>query len=647
MSYDASQQTPPITADEAFLLLHKVSVLKGSMEPHDVVQFLEKLSQLPPELQPLAKGDTRFTMLLRYGVENLQHFSNTQLLKVLQAFVSLCLPAAHTMLGLYETELVRRADGMEPQQLLLAADLWRCLGRRVPRFLEKLYGCASVWPWARLGPAELVQFIYVIGEGRHCTTPLLLTLELQLLHHLDQLTAEEIGTICLGLFKSQSCLSTATVNRLVGRACVVVQDISDFGLVNVLKLLRFSHLDHLGLLRSLGMEIPHRAPQMGIQGLMHVALACSALHYRDDSVLLAIAERLPALLPHCRSKDAGKLLWAFGTLGFTPNQVPGLFPSLAQTMHQREAEFQRFPEHVLTGLMGMAFVGLFPTSLLTFVLSPEFVSLATSPRQLDLKKDLFTLDATVGLEVPGWTGPRISHTLAEEVTQQLWNFALQDVCMKPEVLEAESLLQELLGGEGFVLKRMILPHTRSIDLEIHLDAAGNPLPLLSETKSLNPEPISPSLQGLEEGRIGVMITEDLLAQLTNMKGIPVKSPQKPPHHPACSPMPSEAKDEVFTSGVELTERLIGALKNPNPLPPSPQDPPGEAVQRLAVQVSNRNQYCYRSQQLLGLHKLKRRQLALSGYRVVELPPWEWLPLLCQSRAEKMAYLRSKIFSNID
>ncbi|KAJ8395599.1 hypothetical protein AAFF_G00030800 [Aldrovandia affinis] len=649
VSHDTSQRPPPINADEAFLLLHKVSVLKGSLGPADIVHFLSELGRLPPKQLPLVRGDTRFSMLLRYGVESLRLFSNAQLLEVLQAFVSLGLPAAHSMLGLYEAELVLRAKGMEPRDLLLAADLWRCLGRSVPQFLKQLYGCATSWSWACLGPAELVQLIYVIGEGRHCSPPLLLTLELQLLRHLDQLTAEEVGTVSLGLFKSQSSLSAATVVQLVNRAREMVQEMSDYGLVNVLKLLRFSYLDHRGLLAALGKEIPRRAPQMGVQGLMHVALACSALHYRDDRVLLAIADRLPSLAPQCRIKDVGKLLWAFGTLGFPPCQAPRLFPSLAQAMRQREPEFQRFPEHFLTGLLGLAFVGLFPTDLLSLALSPDFVGLVTGSRQLELKKDLFTLDETVGLEVPGWTGPRISRALAEEVTQQLWSFALKDVCVKPEVLEAESLLRELLGGEGFVRKHMILPHARSIDLEVHLDQAGSPLPLHSEMDFQNPGPkaVSPPFPGWEGGHIGVTITEDLLAQLTNIKGAPIKPHPKRPRCTMRSRKPVSEQGRVFPSGVELTEGIPGTLSSSMALPPSPQVPPGKAVQRLAVQVTNRNQFCYRSQQLLGLHALKRRQLVLKGYRVVELHHWEWFPLLGRSRSEKRDYLHSKIFGDLD
>ncbi|XP_035245651.1 LOW QUALITY PROTEIN: FAST kinase domain-containing protein 5, mitochondrial [Anguilla anguilla] len=647
VSHDPAHRPTPISADEAFLLLNKVSVLRGSLGPQDVVGFLGELARLPPEQLPLVRGHSCFSMLLRYAVESLRLLSDAQLLEALRALASLGLHPAHGVLGLLEAEFGRRAtEGMEPRRLLLAADLWRCLGRPVPQFLEQLYGSAAGWRWSDMGPAELVQLVYVMGEGRRSPADLLPTLELQLLRHLDRLTAEELGAVCLGLFKSQSSLSPGAVVRLANRACALLPEMSDYGLVNALKLLRFSYLDHRGLLRALATEMPRRAPRMGVPGLMHVALACSALHHRDDGVLQAVADRLPALVPPCRSKDAAKLLWAFGTVGFPPSRAPRLYPGLAEALRQREAEFRRFPEHLLTGLLGLAFAGIFPTDLLAQALSPDFAALAAASRHLELKKDLFTVDASVGLEVPGWAGPRVDRALAEEVTAQLWSFALQDVCVKPEVLEAERLLGELLGGAAYVRKHMILPHTRSIDLEVRLDPAGGPVPLCSEgdLHGPGPESVSPAARAWERGLVGVTITEDLLAQLTNIKGPVVSHPtEKPDSRPAHSPAPTASRDRAFPSGAELTEGLLEALRRPG----APSPCPTRGVQRLAVQVSNRNHFCYRSRQLLGLHAMKRRQLALLGYSVVELHYWEWFPLLKRSRAERLAYLRSKILGHLD
>ncbi|KAI4904796.1 hypothetical protein NFI96_003839 [Prochilodus magdalenae] len=585
MVHDISQRPPAIHFKEASLLLHKVTLMKGNMEPSDIARFLGELGHLASEQTRIVRGDTRFYMLLRYSVENLQNFSNQQLLEVLRAFVRLGLSHSHSILDLYETEFVHRAGKMDLHEMLLVADLWRCLGRSVPHYLGRLCDCISPH-FSRMGPPELVQLLYILGEGRQCPAHLLQPLEGILMRHLDELKAEEVGAVCLGLFKSQSALSEEAVRRLVDRACTLLEQMSDFGMVNVLKLMRFSHLDHLPWLEAMGSEVPRRAPQMGVQGLMHVALACSALHYRDVHILLAVAEHLPPKASLCRSKDAAKFLWAFGTLGILPNQCPNLYPCLTEILREREAEFHHFPEHLLTGLLGLAFAGQFPTDLLSVALSPEFVNRNSRSQELELKKDLFTLDGTVEVELPGWTGPRLSLAVREEVTKQLWEFAQSDVCQKLEVLEAEAVLKELLGGDAFVHKRMILPHMRSIDLEVHLDPNEQPLPLASEPRVHCKPALDTELTPLGwERHSGVTLTDDLLAQLTGAKKIPAQPPPKPVQPPALRLVePQTERESILSVGVDLTDGLLHALTKPGSRSPAlSQVTAKSSVVRLAVQ----------------------------------------------------------------
>lgn len=648
MTLGLTQRPHQIEWDEAKVLLQKVTVLKGHMKPSNVSQFLAELSYLHPERISLVRSDQRFVMLLRYSVEHLRLFTTPQLLEVLQSFMWLELPAAHTILGLFEAELCSRADQMSLHQLLLAADLWRCIKRQVPKFLEHLYQSVRLCS-KKIGVAELVHLLYIMGEGRSCPRDLIHPVEQLLQHNLHQLFPEEVGAVCLGLFKSQTLLCDSAVTQIVDKALSHVEEISDFALVNVMKFLRFSYLYHWAWLDAMAQEVPRRAHRMGVQGLMHVALAYSALHCRNDQILFAIAERVPLLVPHCRSKDSCKLLWAFGTLGFLPDQSPSFYPSLTDALRQRKVEFQQYPQHLLTGLIGLAFVSQFPEDLIALALSPEFTNLALKSTQLELKKDLFTLDGAVALELPQWTGPRLSSELRQEVAEMLWKFAQSDVCQKPEVQEAESVLQDLLGGDKFVCKRMILPHTRSIDLEVHLDSNGQPIPvnLESEKAILSPENSPsklPSHQAWGRMNIGVTITDELLAQLKNTKNTtePV-APSAPVKHLLHRIEPDEGSG-LFDTGLVLTSDIQEALTRPSRPASQPKDSKG--IVKLAIQVTSRNHYCCFSKQLMGLHAMKRRQLKLAGYRVVELSYQEWIPVLRKSRTEKLAYLHCKVYSSL-
>lgn len=644
MTLDLTQRPQPIEWDEAMSLLQKVTVLRSNIKPSHVSQFILELSRLHPDKIPLVRSDQRFIMLLRFSVEHLQRFSDLELLQVLQSFVWLDMPSSHTVLGLYEAELSHRAKHMSLHQLLFAADMWRCIGRQVPHFLQDLYDSVHLHV-GQMGISELVQLLYIIGEGRQCPAHLVHSIEQLLMRHLNQLLPEEVGTVCLGLFKSKMSLSSDAVTHIVEKAHSFVKEMSDFAMVNVMKYLRFSYLFHREWMEAVAQEVPLRADRMGVQGLMHVALACSALHYRSDNILIAVADRVPSLVPHSRIKDTCKLLWAFGTLGFVPVQSSNLYPSLTESLRQRKASFQRYPEHLLTGLLGLAFVSQFPEDLIALALNPDFVSLTLKSTQMDLKKDLLTLDGAVALELPQWTGPRLDCELREEVTDMLWKFAQSDVCQKPEVQEAESALQNLFGGKEFVCKRMILPHTRTIDLEVHLDATGQPIPVnpTSHKATLSAEDTSSkftSNQGWGKKNMGVTITEELLAQLINTKS----ATQPVTLSSTAKPTSPDEGGRLFDTGLYLTRDIIESLTKPNGKTLAPQDSKG--IVKLAIQVTNRNHYCCHSQQLLGLHAMKRRHLNLAGYTVVELSHQEWFPLLRKSRSQKLAYLHCKIYNNL-
>lgn len=646
MTYDVSQRPPAIQIKDGLSLLQKAALMKN-IDMSNIADFICELGCLEPEQTVMVRGNMRFSKLLRYSVENLQNFTHLQLIEILRAFVRLELSHHHSVLELYEAEFSRRTSEMELHQLLLVADLWRCLGRSVPQYVEKLCDCISKH-FNQMGPPELVQFVYILGESRQCPTFVLQCLEGIIMRHLEELKGEEIGAICLGLFKTQNSLSDGALRRLVDRACVVVKEMSDFGIVNVMKLMRFSHLDHLPWLAMLSSEVPRRAPQMAVQGLMHIALTCSALHYHDDCVLLAVAKHLPHSPSQYRSKDAAKLLWAFGNLGILPSQCPSLHPRLTEALRDRESEFHSYPEHLLTALLGLAFVGQFPHDLLSLALSPEFTNQVTG--LIDLKKDLFTLDGTVAIELPGWAGPRMNPTIKEEVTKQLWDFAQSELCQKPEVLEAEAVLQELLGGKVFTHKRMILPHMRSIDLEVHLDRSGNPLPVASETyqSHCNLDKGSFWPQDWKEMHTGVTLTDDLMVQLTSGKK-PAMPTTLSSQQPVLCPVEASTKREsILSIGVDLTDDLLHAVTKRQERPSIRSHAnSASGVARLAVQVTSRNHYCYRKQRLTGLYAMKRRQLALAGYTVVEVPHWEWFPLLRRSLAERLAYMHCKIFNSFD
>uniref|UniRef100_A0A8C3CL43 FAST kinase domains 5 n=1 Tax=Cairina moschata TaxID=8855 RepID=A0A8C3CL43_CAIMO len=636
LCYDRFEPLEALPGEEAEAILLGVTSRGGNQSPAAIAECFHKLSRLPEEHHAALLAEPGFDALSRCAVEQIQSFPTPQLVEILKACVRLGVPPTHPLLDACECDFCRRAWAMSLEQLLLVADCWRCLQRAVPSYLSILFSYAAR-SCKDLALPQLVQLLYIIGEGRRAPPELVQKLEGLIWKHLDACTLEEVGAISLGLFKSLSTVPERLVRRIADRVAPELEEMSTYALVNVLKLLRYARLDHLPLLRELGRVIPPRIPTTNVQGLMHVALTCSSLHYYDEAVLAAVAAALPSKVAYCRSKDAAKFLWSFGCLDYEPPNEEEFYSSLIEHARRKLREFDRFPEHLLTGLLGLAFVGRFPEELIDYALSEDFVQ-KTRNSKYELGKDLFTLGRSVEIECPGYRGSRLGPQLYQEMTQLVLAFAQQEIFVRPEIVEAVSLLESVLGGPEYVKSHMILPHTRSGDLEVQLAADGRPVPFNVQDSA-----------GRELRDIGVSLTDDLMAQL--LKGKWSSQPRWGAENEAAAP-PWEPRGENQAPQTPFSGRSDTASSSFHVLPPpggcldapsSPAPPQQPGGVKLAIQVSNRNHYCYLSKRLLGLHRLKRRQLRLLGYVVLELPFWEWFPLLKRTRSEKLSYLHYKVF----
>ncbi|XP_040103750.1 FAST kinase domain-containing protein 5, mitochondrial [Oryx dammah] len=634
-SYNRSETCQPLSVSEGELILHKVTVYQDNLQPQIIVDYFCKLSSLPAEQHPVLLSSTSFALLCQLSVKNIHLFDAPDLISILKAFVSLGIPHSHSMLDVFETNFCHKVWEMSLDQLLLVADLWRYLGRRVPRFLKIFFSYLNLH-WKDLSLSQLTHLIYIIGESRQAPQDLMQKLESLILKYIDLINLEEVGSICLGFFKSSSSLSEFVMRKFGDLACADMQHLSSYALVNILKMFRFTHVDHVNFMKQFGQIAPQRIPSLGVQGVMHLTLACSALRFLDERVMNAVAASLPPRVAYCRSKDVAKILWSFGTLNYKPPNAEEFYASLINEIHRKMLEFNRYPEHLLTCLLGLAFSEYFPVELIDFALSPGFVRLAQERSKFEVTKELYTLDGTVGIECPDYRGNRLSSQLQQEGSEMLWNLARKDMNSKPEFLEALFLLETMLGGPQYVKHHMILPHTRSSDLEVQLDVNMKPLPFNREAIPIE------DVAKLRLKHVGVSLTDDLMNQLLKGKSkghsqgeIESDNGQQP------LKLEEERAKPVGGSLCNKVDRL-GAIPMAGLSPPTCLQAPQV---KLAIQLTNRNQYCYGSRDLLGLHNMKRRQLNQLGYRVVELSHWEWLPLLKRTRLEKLAFLHEKVFTS--
>ncbi|TRY57153.1 hypothetical protein DNTS_003254 [Danionella cerebrum] len=607
MSCINSNNLYKLQLQEAVLLLDEVT---GDLGPAEITTLLSKLSQVLPEHSCYLQNERLFVKLLEQSVDTLDDFTVTQLIDILRSFLTLPLNGFPNVLSAYNGAFCKRANELDLHQLLLAADMWLYIDQCPPRILQQLYGVVTE-NFNQIGCAELVQLLYIFGESRTFPNTLKEPIGSLIIQHSDQFNGQEIGAVCLGLFKSQAHLSDACILTLVDRATLLVNDMKGITISSIMKILRFSHLVHIPFFDAMPPRLFELKGKMAVQSMMHVLLGFSALSFEKKDVFQTINQQIPRVSKFCRCKDAAKMIWASATLGYFPNELPELYSFLTDVLRERKEEFQMFPEMLLIALHSLAFVGSFPRDLLELVFSPDLMKIWSRSDKYKFYPDLLTLYGTINLESPDTMTPRLSDAMRVQMTEYIQDLSRSDILKKHEVTIAEEFLTKLLHGDMFVRKHMILPHMRSIDLEVHLDENNEPVPVDS----------LPSYPNCQQSPLAAC--DDFFARLNYKQNI-AKATLERTTHPTIRQMePIRERESSFSE----------------PLPPSKP-----LIKKLAIQVSNRNSYCYQTRRLLGMPAMKRRQLALMDYKVVELYHWEWFPLLNSSPKRKLAYLHSKIFS---
>ncbi|CAI9569426.1 unnamed protein product, partial [Staurois parvus] len=342
--------------EEGESILQRVT---SSLTSSEVSEFLEKLSYLPKEKLEAIKSDAQFKMLCRCSTSYLRSYTNSEIIRILGAFVRFGISSLHLLIKKYEQEFCLRVWHFSTNELLLVADSFRYLRLDVSKFLDIMYGCMQL-RCLDLNLPQLMQLIYIVGEGRHAPEELLEKIEAMVLKYLTSLNIEEIGTVCLGFFKTSNGLSEHLMERFGDIAVENMEQMSNYTLVNILKMFRFTRVLHKQFFSQVGKHASKRVPEVTAQGIMHFVLTFASMHILNEDLMDAVALAIPDRVSYCRSKDLAKFLWSFGVLKYEPPNSDVFYSVFINQIRKNLGEFKRYPEHFLTCLMGACFLSTIP-----------------------------------------------------------------------------------------------------------------------------------------------------------------------------------------------------------------------------------------------------------------------------------------------
>ncbi|XP_033633742.1 FAST kinase domain-containing protein 5, mitochondrial-like [Asterias rubens] len=637
-------------------------LFSDEIEDGVMLQLLDSLNRCRDEFMLGLAEDERFLRLVEHLGHHCADLESKTLVKALVVFARAQIRTSNPVLRILETKCEEQWVRWDVKTSLLVCDAWRLIGLPVRHLNSKIFNQMEK-QLHQLTKQQIVQVTYLIGENRHAKTSLLNGLQDLVLENIASLSYLELGAICQGFFKSKTNLKPGLVGALVRRIqSKPLDDINSYYLVGILKVFRQAYFGHSNLFDQIGDQVSGRLQTFPVSSIMHILLTYATLHLHHADLLEAGARELILRSNECRCKDLSKVLWSFGTLNYLPQDSERFFRTLTSRMVDLLDEYNHFPIFLVSGLLSLAYLNIYPAELLDVVFSPSFLLRMeefTKRSSIDPRRDLFALHASTQIDCPEY-----GHHLNKEfmlnrpLPPGMFGSLHAELTSHPLLRAVYSTLASLLGGEQNLRMSFIMPHMKTADIEVHLDSSDRPVPF--GTSELQPATDSLSSSKLLMDKMdptreqNVPLDFSLIANLSGETSLDkcrntptgIRTASVKPAGKETAPIDNVSSAEnTSVSGSNFKESLTSKTKATRSADWSrfevPEPITDESATRLAVLVWSRNHFHFNGTTLLGLHSMKRRHLMKLGYQIVDIPFFEWDRLTGNRQRER--YIQQKIF----
>ncbi|GAB1604918.1 FAST kinase domain-containing protein 5, mitochondrial-like [Argonauta hians] len=469
-----------------------------------------------------------------------------------------------------ESTLVANFSELNLNEKFLAAHLFFSSYFRCPKYLSTLFEYVdNAFDDIINEPGVLkltLFYIYFHGSGPET---LLQKIEDHLPGILSDLSANEIGLICLGYFRAnRRIFSYDLLDAFAERTLSHLKNCDPHQLINVLKAFRHAGYCKESFFERFALQLisDDILDKFNLNQVMHILMAFASSRIKNPDLIHVCLVRALGIVKYqsiIRSKEIGRIVWAVGTLGVSESDI-----SIVETLINIHSEIEdqqnnEYPESVCDTVMGSIFLGIFPQNLINYLMKKENVQLLQGLRGLEKKSQLLLINNSTSIECPTYTGLKLDRQAVKKF--QLSDFkSAVDFELKTRA-GLRPIYEELVAlfGDRKVECHMILPHFTTSDIELHLDADNSPL-------EFKPSHADAGSNLKEDNQIHHTVTENLLQKLTK---------------------PSAGKP-------------VGQRK------PS-------VVRRIVIEVAGPNQCSLKNPPVIfGTYRTKLRQLELLGYEVL-------------------------------
>eukprot|EP00057_Strongylocentrotus_purpuratus_P011830 XP_011666304.1 PREDICTED: FAST kinase domain-containing protein 5 [Strongylocentrotus purpuratus] len=633
--------------------LEKIMVDKNAHFPiSSIMDCIKSLGRNSDEWLIDLNNDVRFLRLSIIIKAVCPSMTTEELAEVLTLLARAQIRTRNFVLPTLYDECCNRVGSMDLRTRLLCLDSWRMIGYPVPRFCEEAFA-ACRHDVSNMSTAELLQLIYLIGENRGAPEGLEEGLVKLLPDHLTSLSLTELGTVCTGLFKSQTSPRTSDLMMEISdHVCSSdIQSVHSFFIVGILKHFRRQYTGYQHFFQYVANAVAPFLHLYPLMSCMQILLTYATMHICHPQLCDNLAHEITHRADQWRSKDATKILWSFGTLQYLPDK-PYFLPTVLEQLIELQGEMEEYPLNLVSSLLSLAYLQRYPWELINRLFSPDFLHTIIAfmdETRIDLRRDMLLLDRAVEIECPEYNGNRLDESimLRSEIHSSIAPSVGQQMATRSDVRFIAGLVRAAVGLKEHYKIHAILPHFNTLDIEVHLNEHNQPIPFESGEPSAdafsrgsdddsNSFLSSRKRSANQKCKNAVALSSNLIATMTQGG----EAPEEPGVTAAETPL--ELRDVR-----DGPKRIKDKRRNVKRILQKPVPAPDHSNEKwLAIVVWARNHSHYGGHKLLGQHAMKRRQLELLGYHVIDIPFQEWSQMMKnRDQQENIKHIKRKIFNN--
>ncbi|XP_072167550.1 FAST kinase domain-containing protein 5, mitochondrial-like [Diadema setosum] len=622
------------------------------------IDGIQSLAQRSDEALISLNNDARFLRLCTIIRVICPKMSHEELVLVLMFLARVQVRTrVEALPALYE-ECRKRTESSTLRQQLLLVDAWRMIGLPVPRFSSEVFArCERHVP--AMNTPELVQLIYLIGENRGAPKNVEKKSVHMLSDHFSSMTLTEVGAVCTGLFKSNTSPSTEDLMMQISDLVCSsdIQTVHSFFVVGILKHFRRQYYGYQHFFQYVANAVTPLLKWYPVMSCMQILLTYATMHICHAQLCNEIAEQIIQKADQWRSKDTTKVLWSYGTLQFLP-ESPQFLPTVLGQHLRLHDDMQEYPMNLVSSLLSLAYLQLFPWELIDRLYSKEFMDTVIDYMDksgVDLRRDLLLLDRSLEIECPEYDGNRLDESLLlrSDISSEIVPSIGQQLTNRSEVRFIAGLVRAAVGTKEHYRIHSILPHFNTLDIEVRLDEKNRPIvfntPSLrfggNSKEDLSQFPNARTKANGQKGKNAVSLSSNLIADLTQQGTVQCAAAPR-----SMNIVQGTNPKELGAGGAKNGQRdglRKGYLTNIERILQKPVAAPTPSGEKwLAIVVWARNHSHYGGSKLLGQHAMKRRQLELLGYHVIDVSFREWSTLFkSRDQLSNVKFMRNKIFNN--